>query len=48
MKYLALLLLAAFSTGCVYQPIQIDVYVPTTATITDSTVLLDAHKVVKP
>lgn len=46
MKYAIIALLAAMSTGCVYSPVQIDVYTSTTATLTDSTVSLDAHKVV--
>lgn len=31
-------------TGCMYSPVQIDVYVPTAATLTDSTVTLDTSK----
>jgi hypothetical protein len=44
MKYLILAVALAVSAGCVYSPVQIDVYVPTTATLSDSNVSLDAHK----
>lgn len=37
-------MLAAAVQGCVYQPINIDVYVPTQVELHDSNVALDAHK----
>jgi len=46
MKYFTLLLLAALSTGCVYSPIYIDVTSNTEATLSGSTVSIDAHKAV--
>jgi hypothetical protein len=46
MKYLILAVALAVSAGCVYSPVQIDVYIPTTATATDSNITVDAHKAV--
>jgi len=46
MKYLILAVALAVSAGCVYSPVQIDVYIPTTATTTDSNITVDAHKAV--
>lgn len=44
MKTLTLTALLLLLTGCMYSPVQIDVYVPTQATLTDSTVTLDTSK----
>lgn len=45
MKLSAMLLAAAMalSTGCVYQPINVAVYIPTTAVV-GGDVVVDAHK----
>jgi uncharacterized lipoprotein YbaY len=44
MKAIVIAVLAVLMTGCVYQPVQIDVYVPTAVELHDSNVTLDAHK----
>jgi hypothetical protein len=44
MKFMTLAALMLVLTGCMYSPVQIDVYVPTEATLTDSTVTLDTSK----
>lgn len=44
MKYAAIALTLLALTGCVYSPVQIDVYSSTTATVSGSTLSLDAHK----
>lgn len=41
---LVILVIAWLVTGCVYQPIQVDVYVPTTAVV-GGDVALDASKI---
>jgi hypothetical protein len=43
-KMLGLAFIAMMMTACVFQPVHIDVYVPTQATLTDSTVTLDTSK----
>jgi hypothetical protein len=46
MKYLILAVALAVSAGCVYSPIYIDVASNTEATLSGSTVSIDAHKAV--
>lgn len=36
--------LAILCTGCVFQPIHVEVYIPTSAVVQDSAIELDAHK----